>query len=84
MTSFSSQVSRGSDAHCLLGEALTAIITSSMLTILKLSSFGALPLVYCGDGATTSQPLHQRHSCRCSSDDPPEKGRLSSRFSFAK
>ena len=51
MASFRSQVGRGSDAHCLLGEALTAVITSSMLTVLKLSNPDALPLVYCGGGA---------------------------------
>ena len=51
MTSFRSQVGRGSDAHCLLGEALTTVKTSSMLTVLKLSSPGTLPRVYCGDGA---------------------------------
>ena len=50
MASFRSQVGRGSDAHYLLGEALTAVMTLSMLTVLKLSSPGALPLVYCGDG----------------------------------
>ena len=51
MDSFRSQVGRESDAHCLLGEALTAVITSLMLMVLKLSSPGTLPRVYCGDGA---------------------------------
>ena len=51
VASFRSQVGRGSNAHSLAGEALTAVITSSMLMVLKLSSPVALPLVYCGDGA---------------------------------
>ena len=50
LASFRSQIDRGSDAHRLLDEVLTAV-TSSMLMVLKLSSSGTLPRVYCGDGA---------------------------------
>ena len=51
MASFKSQIGRGLDAHCLLDNTLTAMITSSTLMVLKVSNLGALPLVYCSDVA---------------------------------